>query len=157
MVQFEPAEHQLCQASDHLVRCWWSHGEGAVEFYLFLLLFHPYLRKWRHSPPEWRAERKAVLRGKILVVFIIFQSSFNSFVPHPDCQLQTPPNLWMWHFSHWVRTVRTTPPAQLHSSWQSLFQPKAQGRRAGWQLKWIQGENSTSKGFLPQTVSVLRS
>lgn len=66
------SRHQLYQASDHLVRSWWSHGEGAVEFALFFLLFHPYWRKWRYSPHKWRLERKEVLKRKFLVVSSLF-------------------------------------------------------------------------------------
>lgn len=165
--EFDPATRHLHQASVYLVRSWRSRGQGAMEVALFFLLFHPYLRKRRYSLPEWRAERKEVLRGKILGQHWIFHHHAqycNTFVPHPDCQLQTSPSTWMWHFH--INTVikdnrghpSGTAPRQLAEPFQ--FGPLAwRSGEESWltSLNWIWGETPTSRGFLPQKASLLKS
>lgn len=153
------SRHQLYQASEHLVRFIWSHGQGEVEFALFFLLFHPYWRKWQYSPPEWRTEREEVLRGKILVFFTIIHilSPLGPIQP-VSCR---PHQRWGCGACTSARSLGKDSKGHLSRSWQSLFhltlQPKVQGKRTGWQFNWTKRENFTSKGFLPQTVSVFRS
>lgn len=117
MEQLDPSACQLYWASVYLMRAWQSHGQGAMEVTLPFLLSHPFLRKRRYSPPEWRAEGKEVLRGKILGWIWIFhhRSQYsNTFMPHPDCQLQTSPSACMWHFhiNAVIRWGQRRPPSE---------------------------------------------